>query len=341
MKFLSYIISAALCATLTLPARGNCGAQHVAQEIDTTVVDDEYYEYADTVAYEDGDDTPYDSAPAEESVCPPDDELLADFNVKEASYDYQNKQNANTGVTLSATIFTPGDTKKQSGLNVMVSHILQSTIPGEAMRQWKTETLDKMIENKWKAVKEAYINDLKDLTGDDIQADGEDVSPYFPSYSYNTSVMPVWHFSTEGGLTTYRIDDEIYLGGVHGMPYCYFLTLSEKTDCLVGLADIFKEESLNAVFSLIGQKLASRPDANYFDEIWKPVAEMEEPSDNSTLVVAHAMERIGGKWYPRPAVTQCGILFCYPPYEKDCFAAGTIEVLLPFEEVSQYLKTQF
>jgi len=342
MKIFFYIVSAALCMALTLPAQGSRSELYGAQEPDSTIVDYEDNENADTVAYEDWDNVPDDSTAVEENICQPDDELLAEFNVKEASYDYQNKANANTGITLSATIFTPGDTKKQSGYNIMVSRILQSMLPGQAMQQWKTETLDKMLENKWKAVKEAYINDLKDWAEESPQPDEEDDAPYFPSYAYNTSVMPVWRFSTAGGLVTYKIDDEVYLGGAHGMPYCYCLTLSEKTDSLVGLTDIFKEESLNAVFDLVGQKLAVRHDAPYFSgDVWKPVAEMEEPSHDDALVVAHAMEQFGGKWYPRPAVTQCGILFSYPPYEKDCFAAGTVEILLPFEEVGQYLKCHF
>lgn len=353
MKILLYTIPAALCLALTLPAQGRQGNLRGAQEPDTTAVVDEYYENDDSVACEDWEEADYDSTAAYdelvddstanedvyEPICPLDDELLADFNVKEASFDYQNKLDANTGITLSATIFTPGDTKKQSGFNVMVSQVLQSTLPEEALPQWKTDALDKMLENKWKTVKEAYISEMKHFSDAYEASDDPDIVPYLPSYSYNTSVMPAWRFDAGGGLVTYKVDDEVYLGGAHGMPYCYYLTLSEKTDALVGLTDIFKEESLGAVFALVGEKLASRPSApDAGDEVWQPVAELGEQSPTSPLVIAHAIESYGGKLYPRPAVTPCGILFSYAPYEKDCYAAGTVEIMLPYEEIGQYLK---
>jgi len=105
MKIFFYFVSAALCMALTLPAQGSRSELHGTQEPDSTIVDGEYYEYADTVAYEDWDDVPDDSTAVEENICQPDDELLADFSVKEASYDYQNKANANTGISLSATLW--------------------------------------------------------------------------------------------------------------------------------------------------------------------------------------------------------------------------------------------
>lgn len=352
MKILFYTIPAALCVALTVPAQGQKGELRGAQEPDTTVVVDEAYEYADTVAYEDWDEAPDDNVGTDEGwandsiddeevyepICPPDDELLADFNAKEASFNFQNKENANTGITFTATIFTPGDTKKQSGFNVMVSQVLQSILPEDAQPQWKTDALDKMLENKWKIVKEAYINEMKHFSDANEPSDDAENAACLPSYSYNTSVMPAWRFDAGGGLVTYKVDDEVYLGGAHGMPYCYYLTLSEKTDALVGLTDIFKEESLGAVFALVGEKLASRPDAlTTEDEVWQPVAELGEQSPTSPLVIAHAVESYGGKLYPRPAVTPCGILFSYAPYEKDCYAAGTVEIMLPYEEIGQYL----
>jgi len=351
-SFPLFLTLAALCTACILPATTFHATPRTWEEPDTVVTDDEALMMeADTVASEDatwtdfeGTDYPEEASAEEEAdssiepevICPADDELLAEYNVKDADYNLQNKQNANTGVSFSANIFTPGEVKKQSGFNLMVCHILQATLPDGAQGKWAVANLDKMLENKWKAVKEAYQNDLQTLetNGEAApRAEGGDI--VLPSYSYHTSVMPVWKFAEAGGAVTYKVDDEVYLGGAHGMPYCYYLTLSEKTDSLLGLTDIFKEESLPAVFQLVASKLALRPP--FADQL--PAAELTSGTDGkSPLGIARAIEPYQGKWYPRPALTQCGVLFNYAPYEKDCYAAGTVEILLPYPEISSYLK---
>lgn len=345
-NMLLYMALAGACVGLTLPAHGHGGTARSAQEPDTAVVTDEEWIMSDSAAYEDWDEASQDEELAAddstyepEEICPTDYELLADFNAKEADYKYQNKANANTGIEFSARIFTPGEVKKQSGFNRMASAILCSTLPEGSQSSWKIENLDKMLENKWKIVKEAYIADMNAFGDKAAAPESPDVAPFFPTYSYRTNVMPAWRFEVAGGVITYKVDDEVFRGGAHGMPYSYYLSLCEATDSLMGLTDIFKAESLSAVFQLVSQKLASRPNAPQEDEAWKPIAELSEaPQADNTLLRAHALEPYQGKWYPRPAITSCGILFSYAPYEKGCYAEGTVNILLPFEEIAQYLK---
>lgn len=340
-KILQGILPAALCLLLVSPAAGRTSAARTATEPDSVIVEDpEMTMYADTVAYEDSMYEEDDAPAGDEAVCPPDDELLSDFSSKDADYNYQNKANANTGVSFTASIFLPGEVKKQSGFNLMVARILGATLPEAAQADWKTAGLDKMLENKWKAVKEAYLADVKDFAAEPDDSESPDAAPYYPNYSYRTNVMPVWRFDVAGGAVTYKVDDETYLGGAHGMPYCYYLTLSEKTDSLLGLTDIFKEESLPAVFRLVGEKLAARHTDDFVGNAYTDAELAEAPNAADPLRRARALEEYGGKWYPRPALTQCGVLFSYAPYEKDSYAAGTVEVLLPFAEIGEYLKVK-
>lgn len=354
MKRLLFLLPAMACVALTLPATGHQFGPRTADDpdtayidytnidslvpdegaVDTVAVDSAYFDDGDTYApeaadsmdYNDGDMADVDSAMAPAEVCPPDDELLSDFDVQDADYSYQDPADANQGAAMTATLYVPGKVDKRGGYVKMVSNILASMLDSAQVTDWQTADLDKMLENKWRKVKAGY------------QRDAKESGPM--NYSYRTTVTPAWRFKAAGGLTTYKVEDEIYMGGAHGMTYVYYLTLSTPGDSLLGLTDIFKAESLPAVFDLVGKKLAARPNAPVNDPTWPQVAEITpapEPSDQMRR--SGSLEQFGGKWYPRPALTECGVVFSYQPYVKDCYAAGIIEVLLPYDEIAGFLKT--
>ena len=327
MKTWLYLVPAALCVALTFPAQGHGSAMRTAQQPDTAVVidDSDMEALADTVVDGDDDWAEADTVEAPAEVCPTDDELLSEFETKEADYNLQDKRDANCGVSFAATVYVPEGGKQRTGFINLASNVLSALLPEETATSWKPDNnIEKMFENKWKAVKALYLEDTKDAGA--------------TTYYYRTNIMPAWRWKTAGGLTTYKVDDEFYTGGAHGMAYGYYLTLGEQKDGLLGLTDIFKEESLPAVFKLVGQKLASRPNAPQQEDIWKPVAELSaDPTPDTSLLRAQAVEQYEGKWYPRPALTQCGVVFSYQPYEKDCYAAGIIDILLPYDEVADYL----
>lgn len=344
-KYLFCIVTAMICVGFTMSAQGKMGKNRVEEEPDSVLLFEEEWEVDSTAVEVVDADELLDSTYVEEEICQTDDELLSDFNVKEADFKYQNKANANTGIEFTANIFVPSELKDESGYNRMVSNVLQATLPENNQSVWKTENIDKMLENKWKIVKEAYILDMKEWENNSNNQSDDEEDVYYPSYSYNVSIMPAWRWNAAGGLTTYKVDEDVYLGGAHGMPYCYYLTFCNQTNALLGLADIFKKEYLSAVFDLVSKKLASYQSryndeiSEMSDDVWKPEASLDgEPKNHYTQIKADAIEVYQGKCYPRPALTQCGVLFSYAPYEKDCFAAGTIEILLPFDEIAPYLK---
>lgn len=332
-KTLLLLVPAALCWALAQGVHGAGPMTRSAQQPDTAIVDDNddggllfeddsmAYADADTVVSGDSIDYDDDQAPAE--VCPADDELLSQFDTKDADYSMQDKANADCGVTFAALIYTPGEGKPRAGFDAMVSNVLRSVLPDQAAEAWKPDAIDKMLEAKWRAVKASYQSDVKEQ------------GPML--YSYRTNITPAWQWKTAGGLTTYKVDDETYMGGAHGMTYSYYLTLGEQKGGLLGLTDIFKEQSLPQVFALVAQKLASRPNAPTGDDTWKQVAEMSDDDAWPALRYSSSVEQYQGKWYPRPALTQCGVVFSYQPYVKDCYAAGTINVLLTYDEVADWL----
>lgn len=340
MKQMLLFVPATLCLALTMPAIGHrAPVAHGDEPADTAYVDsledsdtltldgdDEAVDsmWADSTA--DGDSTAVDSVEAERSeVCPPDYELLGDYESHEVDYSLQNPRNANVGASFAATIYSPADAKKKGGYVAMVSRVLAASLPLEDVKEWKTADVDKMLSRKWETIKAGYQRDMTEV--------GE------VDYTYRTTLSPAWQFKAAGGLTTYKIEDEIYLGGAHGMYYTYYLTFSVPGDSLLGLTDVFKPAALPKVFALVSDKLAHRSDKVADPEIWPEVAEVTPaPTPEDMSLRAGALEQYEGKWYPRPALTECGVVFSYQPYVKGPYAEGVIEVLLPYAEIGEYLK---
>lgn len=347
MKKTIILVSAALAMATFVPVHGHQSATRarVTEEPDTAVVDsDMYVEDDDWAGTADADSMVADSADVDsddaENFCGYNDELLADFSSKNANYNLQNSQDANAGISFDATLFVPGnddkvEVKKGGGYSLMASRVLSAWIDSAAASKWEVAKLDKMLEAKWNAVKRSYTDDQNEVKKMAAQENFE----YHPqSYSFRTTITPVWQWKDKG-VTTYSIEDEAYTGGAHGMLYHYFLSMNEKADSVMGLTDIFKEEALPEVFKLVGEKLKTGPQAASDEDTWPSVAEvLPAPNANDYSVRSGQMQQYKGKWYPRPALTECGIVFTYPPYVKNCYAAGTIHIVINYAEAKDWLK---
>lgn len=347
-KILYSVPTLLMLAAIAVPMKGSHTRSHMADEpdtidaavVDTTIDNDGYTEDADWAG---GDDDAADSVAVEEVTdvfCPYDDMLMTECANKTADYNLQNGDDANAGVSFSASLFVPdadskGEVKKGSGYSQMVSRILTGTMDSADVAKWEINSLAKMLEKKWDAVKRGYTADQVDIK----KMCEQDGTPYSPmSYSYRTTVTPVWKFADKG-VTTFSIEDEVYTGGAHGMVYHYYLSLDANTDRLMGLTDIFKPECLSKVFDLVSQKLKEGPQAAHDEDTWPSVAEVTPaPSATDYSVRTGQMEEYEGKWYPRPALTECGVVFTYPPYVKNCYAAGTINIVLTTAEIEEYIK---
>lgn len=86
------------------------------------------------------------------------------------------------------------------------------------------------------------------------------------------------------------------------------------------------------MFKLVGEKLKTGPQAANDEEAWPSVAEvLPAPNANDYSVRSGQMQQYKGKWYPRPALTECGIVFTYPPYVKTAMqlAPFTLSSIMP------------
>lgn len=333
MKVLFWGVSALLALTGLQPAQGSRGLVAGNAPADDTVavdsfvwdgteVDSAYVEVADDegksdIAFAIAEDT---------RVCIPDDDVLLYFTKKRVEHSFENPQDSNHELSFSVTYYLSDKLKKSGGYHQMLARILRSTLcDEEKVAGLKAGLPDQMVDYKWKAAKAGYIEDM-----------GEE---FALTNSYLTNIMPAWQWKSNGGLITFSVCDSWYLGGAHGMDYAYYLTFSERADSVIGLKDIFREESLPAVFALVSEKLKERDNAPQDDETWPVVAEVTpEPDEQEQMVRAGALELYAGKWYPRPALTECGVVFSYRPYVKDCFAAGTVNILLTYDEAAPYMR---
>lgn len=345
MKKTLILVPAAIGLALAFPLHGSTSAGGAATEPDTTLADtvawgdsiDEEFSYsedsdwagdADTV-YVDSDEV-VDNA---DDFCMWDVDLLSEYSSKSADYSLQNPKDANAGLTFTATLFTPdqdgkGGVKKGSGYALMASRVLAASLAPDAYAKWKDDTLDKMLENKWKALKANY-------TAAQTEAAQRLGAAYEPqSGSYRTTIAPVWAWKDKG-VTTYSVEDEIYTGDAPGSLYHYYLSFSERGDSLLGLTDIFKENALPAVFRLVDEKLKN----DTLDRVVPASPELlPAPTPDSYCVRSGYAVQYGGKWYPRPALTECGVVFAYPPCSRGGQEGGTVNILLNAVETQGWLK---
>ncbi|MGM9693649.1 MAG: DUF3298 domain-containing protein [Alloprevotella sp.] len=256
------------------------------------------------------------------TLCPFNYSLLEACQLKDGNFELKNSTDQNYSVQFAFQLFYLSDEKPSDSYLALVYNIFNAGM----MKPCKdAKTLEKLAELRWKDAKETYQEEMN--------AAGVPFNHY-----YRTAVQPVWKSDDCGGVTTYSVEDEAFRGGAHGMNWQYCLSLHDSDGTFVGLTDLFREDCLPKVFALIGEKLAARPNAPQDSDIWQPVAEIQKPTDDDYLMRAGGVEEWQGKWYPRPAVTPCGVLFSYQRYEKDCYAAGVIHILLSNEEIAAWRK---
>ena len=161
-------------------------------------------------------------------------------------------------------------------------------------------------------------------------------------YDRYVEVKPLWH-SADGKLETWKVDEYFYAGGAHGSPLNYYLTYRAGQTQPLGLAEIFNPSMLGHVFNLISEKLKARYVKAYGnlpedDSMWNTLANYDEGADKEGLCSGILYDHFGGKAYPRPSLTDRGVAFVYQVYEKDCYAAGPVCILLPWNEIKAYLQ---
>ena len=118
-------------------------------------------------------------------------------------------------------------------------------------------------------------------------------------------------------LINYTVTDYSYTGGAHGMNTETCLVFSLETGDLLGLEDIFREDSMSALLGLLME---------YVSEAF------EDPSDSGYLLVTDipVTENF--------SISDSGITFIYNPYEIAAYAAGIIRINIPWDELQDILR---
>ena len=110
----------------------------------------------------------------------------------------------------------------------------------------------------------------------------------------------------------YTITDYSYTGGAHGMNTETCLVFSQETGEPLSLEDIFREDCITALPELLMKHVSEA---------------FENPSDADYLLVREipVTENF--------SISDSGITFIYNPYEIAAYAAGTIRITIPWEEL--------
>ncbi len=139
-----------------------------------------------------------------------------------------------------------------------------------------------------------------------------------------------WHYTADVSveiladtLISLSIQEEYYTGGAHGGYGTYFINISPKTGAEITLDDVLKS-GYNEVLRNLGEKVFRKvreiPDTASLNENY-----FEFPDDRFEL-----NQNFGFK--------KEGIVFFYNSYEIAPYAAGPTEVLIPYEELTAWLK---
>jgi len=156
---------------------------------------------------------------------------------------------------------------------------------------------------------------------------GQENDEWGPKYDYLFKMNPVWQ-SLDGNYITYRVYSYCYTGGAHGYMEEYYLTFDVHTGHILGTADIIKAEKVESVINNLEKKTQRAHHSSAY------LADLPQIRSDSMVVTK---EYIDGKFYPRPALTEHGMVFSYQPYEIGSFSEGIIHFVIPYSEISNIL----
>ena len=233
-----------------------------------------------------------------------------------------------TQAHMTAQLTLPADRKQQNAVMQRLYSIISEDCADSPSAFPTPESVVKH------AAEKLVIQARQDLSEDDLAEAGID-------YSRSVDIRPLWQ-TADKSLSTWAVDEYFYAGGAHGSPLTYYLTYRNGQTQPVGLAEIFRPAMMNHVFALISDKLKARYVKAYGSlpgegEMWNTDANYDEGADGEGLCTGILYDHFGGKAYPRPALTDQGVVFVYQVYEKDCYAAGPVCILLKWNEIQPYL----
>lgn len=175
-----------------------------------------------------------------------------------------------------------------------------------------------------------YYSQFCKLYDKEFMPSKEDEIPLGDRYSYQFYACPVWQ-NSDSTLTTYRFYNFGYMGGAHGAETEYFLTFENKSGRILCASDFFSSESFQDAIAELTSQLNEHFE-NEHSEDYEMEACLDEDSNVTAVHNKTLNEKIGGKLYPRPAITKHGIVFSYQTYEIGSNADGILHFVIPFPD---------
>lgn len=155
-----------------------------------------------------------------------------------------------------------------------------------------------------------------------------------PKYDYLFKMNPAWK-SSDGKYVTYRFYTFNYTMGMHGLMNEFYLTFDNTTGRILGAEELFKTDKYNSVITILENKINDYKHEYMSEDIhFAANLNSETYEINSSTLTKEIVE---GKLYPRPAMTEKGVVFTYQPYEMGSFVEGVIHFLIPYNEIQQFL----
>lgn len=160
------------------------------------------------------------------------------------------------------------------------------------------------------------------------ESESGEISPG-PHYSYQFYAYPVWE-NPDSTLITWKFYNFCYLGGPHGGETEFFLTFDNKTGRILGVDDFYTGEEFKKAIIILKHQLNEYHNREDSDES-SLSADLDIDSSVTAVHCPLLNENVGGKKYPRPALTRQGIVFTYQTYEKGSNADGILHFTQPYK----------
>lgn len=149
------------------------------------------------------------------------------------------------------------------------------------------------------------------------------------------TMAPAWE-SGDKKLITYRFYSYYYTSGMHGFMEEYYITFDAESGRLLGKDDLFTNAGFKEAVGILEQKLCDhRNEYTTCDGPYPAHLEKSELEANASEIIKEVVDTV---YYPRPALTNSGVIFSYQPYEMGAFCEGILHFPIPYRHVSLKIK---
>ncbi|MDE5785211.1 MAG: RsiV family protein [Duncaniella sp.] len=159
----------------------------------------------------------------------------------------------------------------------------------------------------------------------ELVAGGEVTLPY----TYEALYYPDYQ-TADGNLVTYHLYNQLFTGGAHGAENAVYVTFDVKGGKALGIEEMFTPKGFETAEALLAARVAAATDGA-ITTAYLPDAITDYPA---------YYVNYQGRLYPRPALTNDGVVFVYQPYDISSYADGIRYFLLPYAELEGCMNPQ-